>query len=187
MTLALKNSLVHFHAQSRCFSTHSHTITQAFKSARRLIHRGTNNPNALRRLQRDTDEPVNVKTYVFNRAERFLTGKLTDLIAFPALSVPDRRRPHGSDTWPSPKLMDCRKNWCHTKHPPDLTDPCLLTFALWTLETILNGFRRLSGVTLPTCSTRVKANLQRYCASQHSFLTSEVAPSLSSLLHKSKI
>lgn len=82
--------------------------------------------------------------------------------------------------------MDCRKNCYHTTHPPDLTDSCLLSFALWTLETILNGFRRLSGVTLPTCSTRVKADLQRYCASQHSFQTSEVVPSLSSLLHKCK-
>lgn len=93
---------------------------------------------------------------------------------FPRPVLSGQKSPCGSDTWPSPNLMDCRKIWCHTKPPLDFTDPCLLSSALWTLGTILNGFRRVSGMTSPTCGTRVKADLRCYCALQHRFRTSEV-------------
>lgn len=151
----------------------THTHTHKLKRARRvrfIRERITQVvKNALRGLQRNIDEHVNVKTYVFNRQGSSSTRKRMDLITFPALSVPDRHRPmaviHDQVlTWGI-----VGKNFCHTKHPPD---PCLLNSALWTLGTILNGFRRLSGMTSPLCRTRVKANLQCYCALQHRFLNS---------------
>lgn len=80
-------------------------------------------------------------------------------MAFPALSVPDRRRPVAvihDLTW-----------WIVGKSgvTPNILQTSQIS-ALWTLGTILSGFRRLSGMTSPPHGTRVKADLHCYCAFQ---------------------
>lgn len=117
MTLALKNSLANFHAQSRCFSNAlAHDNMSLLKSARGgpFIREQITQvvKNALRGLQRFTDEHVNVKTYVFNRQGSSSLGNRPD--HFSRFVHSGQPSSCGSETWPSTNLMDWRKNWCQT-------------------------------------------------------------------------